>query len=248
MRAVTRATVIAVLGLSAVVALAAVSLAQGDRPSDQVIAEGRVVFEANCVGCHQADGAGIPGVFPPLAGNDHVFDSAYVTSVIRNGLRGEIVVNGATFNSVMPAFASLTPDQITSVIAYLQYGLNGETTPTTVAGGGGSGAGTSSGGTLIRYLVAFVVLLGAAIALRPMAAARRTEGEAFATGQVWAKTLAIFIFFLVFTVMIPSQIIKWSALSPLPSLARDIIGTTVWFLALGGGMYLLRRAQKRRVI
>ena len=249
-RAATRAGVIAIVGLALGFVSAGASFAQTDQPSDQVVAEGRVVFEASCIACHQVDGAGLAGVFPPLAGNDHVFDSAYVADVLANGLTGELVVNGTTYNSVMPAFAALTPDQVTSVTAYLQFGLNGATTPTTVVAGGPTGEGES--GSLPRtllYLAATLAFLAAAVLLfGPLAVARRADGGSFGAGQVWVKTLVIFGFFLVFTVMLPSQLIKWSALSSLPSLARDLIGTAVWFIALGGGMYLLRRAQKSRVV
>ena len=31
---------------------------------------GRELYERNCLQCHQANGAGVRGVFPPLAGRD----------------------------------------------------------------------------------------------------------------------------------------------------------------------------------
>ena len=36
---------------------------------DELMAEGRKVYNANCAACHQADGQGVPGAFPPIAGS-----------------------------------------------------------------------------------------------------------------------------------------------------------------------------------
>jgi mono/diheme cytochrome c family protein len=250
-RTSTRAIGVAVAGLLAVFLICGTSFAQSDQPTAETVAEGRVVFEANCIACHQADGTGLPGVFPPLKGNDHVFDSAHVTTVLGNGLTGEVVVNGTTYNGVMPAFSGLTDDQVTTVIAYLQFGLNGDTTTTTITAGGPTetgGGGSGVGSTLVYLAAALVVLVAAAIVFGPIAAARRADGGVFGTAQVWTKTTAIVAYFVVFTVVVPSIVIKSSALTALPSLARDLIGLGVWFVALAAGMWLLRRAQKKRLL
>ncbi len=44
------------------------------RPSSafQSAEEGAAVYAANCASCHQADGRGLAGAFPPLAGNPKV--------------------------------------------------------------------------------------------------------------------------------------------------------------------------------
>src|SRR6266571_9005106 len=43
---------------------------QGKPAGAGVVADGAQVYSANCVACHQATGAGLPGVFPPLAGSE----------------------------------------------------------------------------------------------------------------------------------------------------------------------------------
>ena len=48
---------------------------------------GEDVYGRNCVGCHQPDGRGLPGNFPPLAGNANVDDAAYVRTITKPGLR-----------------------------------------------------------------------------------------------------------------------------------------------------------------
>ena len=39
-------------------------------PRDELIARGQQVFTANCTACHQLEGQGVAGIFPPLAGSD----------------------------------------------------------------------------------------------------------------------------------------------------------------------------------
>lgn len=93
--------------------------------------EGAAIYAANCAACHQPNGEGIAGAFPPLAGNPAVADSAYVASVVREGKSGPLEVLGATYDAVMPPVA-LTDDEVTAVAAYVAT-LAGSTSTTTVA-------------------------------------------------------------------------------------------------------------------
>jgi len=53
--------------------LAAVDVdAQRQWAHEELIATGEHVYQANCLSCHQQQGQGIPGVFPPIAGSDVV--------------------------------------------------------------------------------------------------------------------------------------------------------------------------------
>lgn len=79
---------------------------------------------ANCAGCHQADGAGLPGVFPPLAAHAPALVAAeggraYLIDVLLYGLQGEIMVDGAAYNGVMPGWAQLSDEQIAAVINHI---------------------------------------------------------------------------------------------------------------------------------
>jgi nitrite reductase (NO-forming) len=67
------------------------------------VARGRRVFAMSCFACHQPDGRGIAGVFPPLAGSDVLRgDRARVVSIPVKGLSGPLTVNGKAYNSLMP--------------------------------------------------------------------------------------------------------------------------------------------------
>jgi mono/diheme cytochrome c family protein len=84
------------------------------------MARGKRVFN-NCVACHQTTGAGVPGVYPPLAGSDWVGKSPEVlVRIVLNGLSGEIVVNGVTYNNAMTAFSNLSDKDIASVLTYVR--------------------------------------------------------------------------------------------------------------------------------
>ncbi|HVW22131.1 MAG TPA: copper-containing nitrite reductase [Opitutaceae bacterium] len=64
---------------------------------------GQRVFNASCIACHQANGKGLPGVYPPLAGSDFLRERGVRSAVIPiKGLSGAITVNGKTYNNLMP--------------------------------------------------------------------------------------------------------------------------------------------------
>lgn len=83
---------------------------------------GKRLYTQNCVVCHQANGEGVPGAFPPLAGSDHVLGSEQLPiRILLNGLAGPITVKGVEYNSVMPAFGPMWDDeQIAAVLTYIR--------------------------------------------------------------------------------------------------------------------------------
>lgn len=103
--------------------LAAVLLPAAAAASAQEAPDGRQVYLTDCAACHQGTGTGVPGSFPPLAGNSNVQDAAYVRTVITEGMSGPLEVNGVTYDGQMPALAQLTDAEIEAVIAYIQAGV-----------------------------------------------------------------------------------------------------------------------------
>ena len=56
---------------------------------DRKITSGEKIFAARCASCHQANGLGIEGQFPPLAGSEWVSaDPGVIANVIIKGLEG----------------------------------------------------------------------------------------------------------------------------------------------------------------
>jgi nitrite reductase (NO-forming) len=94
---------------------------------EERIESGRRIFAQTCQACHQADGSGVPGSFPPLAGSDFLNNNPRATiSIVLNGLSGAITVNGETYNAVMPALR-LSDENIADVLTYVysQWGNAG---------------------------------------------------------------------------------------------------------------------------
>ncbi|BBL83403.1 hypothetical protein TthAA229_21520 (plasmid) [Thermus thermophilus] len=56
--------------------------------------DGKALYGTHCASCHGAEGQGIPGAIPPLAGNPRVQDEAYVVKAVREGLSGPLEVGG----------------------------------------------------------------------------------------------------------------------------------------------------------
>lgn len=78
----------------------------GERKTDldSLRAQGEQIYGSLCITCHGPEGKGVPGAFPPLAGSGGFYGSPQqMAGIIVHGLNGEIVVQGQTFNGVMPA-------------------------------------------------------------------------------------------------------------------------------------------------
>jgi nitrite reductase (NO-forming) len=86
---------------------------------DQVQA-GQALFAGTCSVCHQANGAGLAGVFPPLAKSDFLTgDAKRNIQTVLHGLNGKVVVNGTEYNSVMPPMNQLNDDEVAHILTYV---------------------------------------------------------------------------------------------------------------------------------
>lgn len=83
---------------------------------------GKNVFNQNCAACHQPDGKGVPGAFPPLAGSDFLktSDTKKIIGVVKNGLTGAIKVNGEKYDGVMPSLG-LSDEDVANVLTYVYH-------------------------------------------------------------------------------------------------------------------------------
>jgi mono/diheme cytochrome c family protein len=75
-------------------------------------------YQSVCATCHQAEGQGMPGAFPPLAGSEWLTGNPEVPiRIVLAGLTGAIEVKGATFNAMMPP-PPMSDEQIAEAITY----------------------------------------------------------------------------------------------------------------------------------
>jgi nitrite reductase (NO-forming) len=80
---------------------------------------GKKVFLTACFACHMAEGQGLPGVFPPLAGSDYLkADKLRAVRTVLKGLTGPITVNGKPYNNMMPP-QEFTDDQVADALTYV---------------------------------------------------------------------------------------------------------------------------------
>lgn len=96
----------------------------GDQdPKSRAVAQGALVYNANCAACHQADGNGQSSLFPPLAGSEWVLAEGpnRLIRIVLHGLEGPITVKGNTYNGQMYPFGDMLSDaEIASVLTYIR--------------------------------------------------------------------------------------------------------------------------------
>ncbi|MFY0606275.1 MAG: cytochrome c [Cyclobacteriaceae bacterium] len=101
---------------------------------EQYMVQGMSLYRANCANCHGMEGQGLARLYPPLAGSDYLLeDLERAACLIRNGQKGEITVNGITYNRMMPANKSLDPIEIAEIITYVSNSWGNEAELTSVS-------------------------------------------------------------------------------------------------------------------
>ena len=99
---------------------------------------GRRLYTQVCATCHQVNGQGVPGAFPPLAGVDWVTgDPDRLIRILVHGLQGPIEVKGNTYNGIMPAFGlgsayNWNDERISHVLTYIRSEWGNEAEPISV--------------------------------------------------------------------------------------------------------------------
>jgi len=85
---------------------------------------------AVCGGCHQGNGLGLPGQFPPLAGSEWVLDGTErLIRVVQHGLIGAITVKGQGYNTaggMQPFGAAMSAGDLANVLTYIRNSWGNE--------------------------------------------------------------------------------------------------------------------------
>lgn len=114
------AAAIALLGLASTETAAAQSGAQ--------------IYSTRCAACHQADGTGVPDLFPPVVKSEWVSgDPSRLIRIILHGLTGDIEVNGEMYAGTMPPWGSLSDAEIAAVSTYLRSNFGNKAPAVTAA-------------------------------------------------------------------------------------------------------------------
>lgn len=97
--------------------------------TDDSMPTGKRVF-ASCATCHQSDGQGIVGKFPPLDGNPVVNGRAdNVARIVLRGLHGPVEVNGKTFDGRMPSWSRFDDHSLAAVLTYIRESWSNDSPP-----------------------------------------------------------------------------------------------------------------------
>ncbi len=86
----------------------------------QYMIQGQQLYATHCSNCHQEDGSGLGQLIPPLAQSDYLLaDVDRTLCLIKNGMEGEIVVNGVSYNQAMPANERLRNMEIAQIATFI---------------------------------------------------------------------------------------------------------------------------------
>jgi nitrite reductase (NO-forming) len=134
----------------ATVSEATASAAAGTLTKEQQVKAGESLFAGTCATCHQPDGKGLPGVFPPLAKSDYLAQLPDKgAGIVLHGLSGKVTVNGQEYNSMMPPMTQLNDDAVANILTYVHnsWGNDGkQVSAAEVAAARKAGGGANAGG------------------------------------------------------------------------------------------------------
>ena len=95
---------------------------------------GKKIFLANCATCHQANGLGVPGQYPPLAGSEYVINGTRRPAmIVLKGLEGPLTVKGGHFGTAVmqPWDKTLSDQKIADVLTYIRSEWGNKASPVT---------------------------------------------------------------------------------------------------------------------
>jgi nitrite reductase (NO-forming)/hydroxylamine reductase len=111
-------------GTDAAVAVHAAEAAS--RTLEERLTTGEKLYATHCAACHQANGQGLAGAFPPLAESSYLAEggAAGAVAAVLNGLSGPITVNGKDYNAVMPNLSYLSDSEVADVVTFVMNSWN----------------------------------------------------------------------------------------------------------------------------
>ena len=86
-----------------------------------MMAQGKSIYNKYCLVCHQVQGEGVPGLYPPISETEWVSgDKERLITIVLEGQEGPIEVKGETYNNIMPAQDFLSNQEVAAVLTYIR--------------------------------------------------------------------------------------------------------------------------------
>jgi len=97
----------------------------------EAASKGATLFRTSCANCHQSNGEGLKGTFPPLAGDPVVTsdDPTRHIEIVLHGLQGK-EIDGVKYSAAMPPWADQLSDEEISAIINHERSSWGNDAPT----------------------------------------------------------------------------------------------------------------------
>jgi mono/diheme cytochrome c family protein len=111
------------IGSVLLAALATIAIARAAHAS------GKQIFDSNCAVCHQLNGEGVPGAYPPLADSVGAYvrvaaGRAYLVHVVSFGMTGAIPAHGQNYDGLMQPWTQFSDTQIAEILNYVLTAFN----------------------------------------------------------------------------------------------------------------------------
>jgi glucose/arabinose dehydrogenase/mono/diheme cytochrome c family protein len=88
---------------------------------------GQKIYETYCATCHQKNGKGASGRFPPLINTEWVNgDKKRLIGIVLNGMEGNLEVNGETFVNAMPQHSFLSDEDVAKTLTYIRQNFGNQ--------------------------------------------------------------------------------------------------------------------------
>jgi len=100
----------------------------------QNMQNGKKIYEARCLACHQADGGGVPNMNAPLDAASNVVgkDIARLVRIIRYGYNERIALDGFYYSNAMTANPDLKDNEIAGLLTYIRNSWSNKASAVTI--------------------------------------------------------------------------------------------------------------------
>ncbi|MGM0565367.1 MAG: c-type cytochrome [Bacteroidota bacterium] len=97
---------------------------------------GESLYKRHCISCHQADGSGVPSMYPPLEDNERVLgEPEPLIKVLLMGDKAPFSVDEDEYMGAMASYKYLSDEKVATLLTYIRQNFNndaGDITPAQV--------------------------------------------------------------------------------------------------------------------